>query len=213
MRMNLILLAAGYSRRFHGKKLLAEIDHKPLYRISIEKLHSLCQRHSEWKLLVVTSDNEIISFCTEHHISYAINKEPENTGIASSIQKAILSLDTEEKDIKGSSACDVFFTADQPFLDSMEVERFLIAYSDQEKKMGTMECNGIWRNPNIFDVSYRPKLLSLTDEQGGKYLMKQFPTDVFCYTVSNESNFFDIDTREDYKQLSASPFRLKKKKK
>ena len=211
--MNLILLAAGYSRRFHGKKLLAEIDHKPLYRISIEKLHSLCQRHSEWKLLVVTSDNEIISFCTEHHISYAINKEPENTGIASSIQKAILSLDTEEKDIKGSSACDVFFTADQPFLDSMEVERFLIAYSDQEKKMGTMECNGIWRNPNIFDVSYRPKLLSLTDEQGGKYLMKQFPTDVFCYTVSNESNFFDIDTREDYKQLSASPFRLKKKKK
>ena len=162
--------------------------------------------------LVVTSDNEIISFCTEHHISYTINKEPENTGIASSIQKAILSLDTEEKDIKGSSACDVFFTADQPFLDPMEVERFLIAYSDQEKKMGTMECNGIWRNPNIFDVSYRPKLLSLTDEQGGKYLMKQFPTDVFCYTVSNESNFFDIDTREDYKQLSASPFRLKKRR-
>lgn len=213
MRMNLILLAAGYSRRFHGKKLLAEIDHKPLYRISIEKLHSLCQRHREWKLLVVTSDNEIISFCTEHHISYTINKEPENTGIASSIQKAILSLDTEEKDIKGSSACDVFFTADQPFLDPREVEQFLIAYSNQNKKMGTMECNGIWRNPNIFDVSYRPKLLSLTDEQGGKYLMKQFPTDVFCYIVSNESNFFDIDTREDYKQLSASPFRLKKKKK
>ena len=211
MRMNLILLAAGYSRRFHGKKLLAEIDQKPLYRISIEKLHSLCQRHREWRLLVVASDNEIISFCTEHHISYTINKEPENTGIASSIQKAILSLDTEEKDIKGSPACDVFFTADQPFLDPMEVERFLIAYLDQNQKMGTMECNGIWRNPNIFDISYRPKLLSLTGEQGGKYLMKQFPADVFCYPVSNESNFFDIDTKEDYEQLSTFHFPFEKR--
>ena len=42
------------------------------------------------------------------------NDGTDNTGIASSIQKAVKYLETQECALEGSRKADVFFTADQP---------------------------------------------------------------------------------------------------
>ena len=75
------------------------------------------------------------------------NDGTDNTGIASSIQKAVKYLETQECAVEGSRKADVFFTADQPGLDENEVWMFLNQYASQNKKIGTMECKNIWRSP------------------------------------------------------------------
>ena len=54
MRWNLILLAAGYSRRFGDRKLLAEINGTPLYRFSLDKKRKLSEKLGDSTILVVT---------------------------------------------------------------------------------------------------------------------------------------------------------------
>ena len=54
MRLNLIYLAAGNSRRFGENKLLFQIRGKPLYRYGLERLMEICERYPQWKLTVVT---------------------------------------------------------------------------------------------------------------------------------------------------------------
>ena len=208
--MNLILLAAGYSRRFPGRKLLAEINGKPLYLITLEKLCTLCDRHPDWLIVVVTSYDEIEAYCKTQQISCVKNVGAENTGIASSIQKAVHFLETIQKDA-GRQTADVFFTADQPLLDCHVVEQFLLAYEAQEQKAGTLVCEDIWRNPNIFDASYRTELLSLTGDTGGKQILKNHREDVFCFQTADAFQFSDIDTAKDYfsltgKNNTGSPF-------
>ena len=189
MRWNLILLAAGYSRRFGDRKLLAEINGTPLYRFSLDKIRKLSEKLGDTTILVVTSYPEIEAYCRKQSVTVIKNDGTDNTGIASSIQKAVKYLETQECALEGSRKADVFFTADQPGLDENEVWMFLNQYASQNKKIGTMECKNIWRSPNVFDACYRSKLLQLSADKGGKAVMKQHAEDVFCFHTEKETQF------------------------
>ena len=89
MRWNLILLAAGYSRRFGGRKLLAEINGVSLYRYSLEKMKKLSPKLDSAHILVVTSYPEIEDFCRKSGFTVLKNEGGENTGMPSSIHKAV----------------------------------------------------------------------------------------------------------------------------
>ncbi len=204
MKINLILLAAGYSRRFGDRKLLALIDGKPLYEITIEKLLQLEKENENRKLLVVTSYAEIIDYCQKHNITYVTNCGAQNTGIASSIKAALVHLMNTADREDNQPSCDVFFPADQPFLDVFEVADFLEQFVSQQKNIGTMSCHGEWRTPNIFSEIYRKELLDLPPDKGGKCVMLGHKEDVFVYEIENEAQFFDIDTREDYERIIKS---------
>ena len=134
MRWNLILLAAGYSRRFGDRKLLAEINGTPLYRFSLDKIRKLSEKLGDTTILVVTSYPEIEAYCRKQSVTVIKNAGTDNTGIASSIQKAVKYLETQECAVEGSRKADVFFTADQPGLDENEVWMFLNQYASQNKK-------------------------------------------------------------------------------
>lgn len=134
MRWNLILLAAGYSRRFGDRKLLAEINGTPLYRFSLDKIRKLSEKLGDTTILVVTSYPEIEAYCRKQSVTVIKNDGTDNTGIASSIQKAVKYLETQECAVEGSRKADVFFTADQPGLDENEVWMFLNQYASQNKK-------------------------------------------------------------------------------
>ena len=68
------------------------------------------------------------------------NDGTDNTGIASSIQKAVKYLETQECAVEGSRKADVFFTADQPGLDENEVWMFLkpICIAEQKNRYDGM---------------------------------------------------------------------------
>ena len=206
MRWNLILLAAGYSKRFGGRKLLAEINGIPLYRFSLKKMKKLSETLDSADILVVTSYSEIEDFCKKSGITVLKNEGAENTGIASSIRKAVEYLERNDRVSGNRESFDVFFTADQPGLDEKETEIFLRQYVLQEKRIGTLECGDVWRSPNVFDAYYRKELLQLSREKGGKVVMRQHKEDVFAYHTDREEQFLDIDTREDLLRISDKLF-------
>ena len=54
MKVCLIYLAAGNSRRFGSNKLLYELEGRPLYRHLLDRLVSLSRQHADWEVIVVT---------------------------------------------------------------------------------------------------------------------------------------------------------------
>lgn len=219
VRFHLIYLAAGRSVRFQGNKLLADFCGKPLYRAGLTKVMELSFRLKnngfEASAAVVTSVPEIAEFCRLREIPYIENTGSGNTGIASSVRLGIClseSFDSGEnrsvKKIKpsvmevtgGSESYDMFFPADQPFLNTDELFRFLSQFAAQEKGIGAMSCGGILRSPNVFSAGYRDELKQLSKDTGGKAVIQRHLDDVFVYPVSDERMFLDIDTKMEYEK-------------
>ena len=60
MRVRLICLAAGNSRRFGENKLFYKIGKKPMYRHLLERLVSIAGRHRNYELVLVSQYKELL---------------------------------------------------------------------------------------------------------------------------------------------------------
>lgn len=222
IRINLIYLAAGYARRFGVNKLLYELDGQPLFTYGISAVLEL-KRLLEYSSpvqedtgiqidafpLVVTAYDEIELWCEKHGVSCIRNNPPKNTGMASSIQKAITFCEMQElcgtekgmqTDIAGNicAPCyDMYFTADQPNLDAKVLARFVCSFLEQECSIGSMEYDGMLHSPNIFSAEWRSEFLKLTGETGGKKILREHPDELYCHPVKQGGMFADIDTPND----------------
>lgn len=146
MRIALIMLAAGNSRRFGGNKLLYEIDGNPMYRYILERLiavagaggqgkevsscvletGSLKNIKQEMTVTVVTQYEEIEEEARALGVPVYINPHPDE-GISSSLKIGLkANLDAD--------AC-LFTVSDQPWLTagrSASLSRF---WKPQEKEL------------------------------------------------------------------------------
>ncbi|MBP3915657.1 NTP transferase domain-containing protein, partial [Clostridium sp.] len=84
MAINLILLAAGNSKRFNGNKLLAIYKDKPIYMHIVEKVLDLKVN----KIICVTQYEEIKEALLNTNINVVMNNNS-NLGISSSIKIGI----------------------------------------------------------------------------------------------------------------------------
>lgn len=190
MKPAVICLAAGYSRRFQGNKLLYPFLGKPLFLWTLEALGEFTRRCGG-KVFTVTQYPEIAEYCQKQHMAYLYNAPETNTGKASSIRKGL------EAAGEGWD-CYFFQVADQPGIDPEILEDFWNGYLSCKKGIGCV-CDqyGKTKNPVIFSNIYRNRLLTLKEDEGGRGLIKQFPEDVWKFPVKKESFFYDIDTRAD----------------
>ncbi|MBM6860048.1 NTP transferase domain-containing protein, partial [Clostridium saudiense] len=81
MKINLILLASGNSKRFNGNKLLTKFNNKPLYIYTLDKIKSI---KGLSKVIVVTQYEEIKSRSIDLGFDVVLNQES-NLGISNSI--------------------------------------------------------------------------------------------------------------------------------
>ena len=117
MRVALIYLAAGNSRRFgKGNKLLWPIEGKRMYLHLLERLKRIENRHSEWELLVVTQYPEIIEEAGKSGVKTVFSPESFK-GASWTVKKALEAV--------GAMDAYVFFVADQPYLSEKTAEEFL----------------------------------------------------------------------------------------
>lgn len=182
----LILLAAGFSRRFGANKLLSPWKGMPLYRRALELLAALSERRPEWQALVVTQYSEIRAACEARGIPCLHNSRAEE-GISSSIR---LALSCTGEDFAA------FFVADQPELTQSTVLGLLEGFFASGKGLGCVAGNGDLGNPCVFSREYFPELSALSGDRGGKAVIRRHREDLFLYEVPDPSELIDVDTPE-----------------
>ncbi len=183
-----VIMASGAARRMGKNKLLLQYNGKPL----ILHIFNLVLEQGFENLVVVTCYKEIAEIAKDKNIKYVYNMCAE-MGQSQSVRLGINSL----------GQCDgyMFFTGDQPLLDSETINKLIRSFENHSNKIIVPLHNGKRGNPVIFPKKFKEELLALKGDMGGKALMNSYPEDVLLVEITNEYALWDIDTPEDYEKL------------
>ena len=190
MRINLILLAAGNSKRFNGNKLLTIYKEKPIYMYIVEKVFDLKVN----KIICVTQYEEIREALLNTNINIVIN-DNSSLGISSSIKLGI----NFDKNADGY----MFMVCDQPFISIETLNSVIDNFINGDKGIVCVGYGDNKGNPVIFSKKYINELLLLEGDNGGKRVLKRHLNDLKIVNVDNEVELVDIDTQEEFSKLNA----------
>jgi molybdenum cofactor cytidylyltransferase len=184
MKLRLIYLAAGNSRRFGSNKLLYELEGKPLYLHLLERLDRLCARHDGWEVIAVTQYPQIYDEVRAENIR-AVFSPDSHKGVSYSIRAGL-------EAAADAQAC-AFFVADQPYLTEESAEAFLENMERNQAELGCVICGDQTGNPAWFSRNYFPELVELKEDQGGRKVLKKYPDQTAYFLISDAEELQDID--------------------
>ena len=185
MKLRLIYLAAGNSRRFGSNKLLYELEGKPLYLHLLERLDRLCARHDGWEVIAVTQYPQIYDDLNERHICAVLSPDS-HKGVSYSIRAGL-------EAAADAQAC-AFFVWDVPYFRVEFGESFMVEIVRIEGEFVCVSCGDQTGNPAWFSHSYFPELLELKEDQGGRKILKKYPEKITCFPISDAGELRDLDT-------------------
>ena len=189
MAINLILLAAGNSKRFNGNKLLAIYKDKPIYMHIVEKVLDLKVN----KIICVTQYEEIKEALLNTNINVVMNNNS-NLGVSSSIKIGI----NYDKNADGY----MFMVCDQPFISIQTLNSVIDNFIKGDKGIVCVGCGNNKGNPVIFSKKYINELLSLEGDNGGKVIIKGNLNDLKIVNINNRIELVDIDTQEEFVKIA-----------
>ena len=203
IKIGIILLAAGDSKRFGSNKLLSKINGKTLYEKTIERYRAVskeCEQYLDIKtqthMLLLTQYEQIRTAVNSKYgdIKVVDNPNPE-MGLSHSISLGI-------QDYEKYNPMDyyLFSVCDQPYLTWDTVLLFLKEFLHSEKGIGCIGYQGNLGNPVVFSRSYARELSHLNGEQGGKVVVNKHIDDLFYYGIDYIKELVDIDYITDIKQ-------------
>lgn len=191
-RIHGILLAAGFSQRFKGNKLLYLLNGKELYLYLTERLEILLKNGVLDSLVLVTQYDEILQEMKKRRIE-AIKNENSRQGISSSLKLGLCK--AQEFEGKEDENYYIFFVADQPYLKKQTIERFLKDFMQSGKTIGCVKAGEEMGNPVIFHEKYKEELEHLQGDKGGKCVLRKHEKEVFYFEVEDKKELQDIDER------------------
>jgi len=118
-------------------------------------------------------------------------------GMLTSIQAGVQEISSESNGF-------MVFLGDQPKLPlsllNQLIEQFQNDYDAEKDLIVLPVCNGIRRNPVLFSMSFKERMLTLQGE-GGKVLIESNLNAIVEVNVDDENLFQDIDTVQEYHSL------------
>lgn len=219
MKIALIMLAAGNSRRFGSNKLLYEIDGKPMYRHILEKLmvvaellekneyESLerCEKQNEESNRIIAFSDETvkrdncykkITVVTQYEeIEQTARKLGANVYINPHPDEGISS--SLKIGLKANLDADVclFTVSDQPWLTTATIHQLITLQKNSGKGIACVSCEGKLGNPCVFTKKYYDALLSITGDKGGKSVMTAHRDDTAVLKVNDVRELTDMDVK------------------
>ena len=191
MKISVIVLASGNSKRFKENKLLYKINEKPMYLYTVDKLINLKKRCKFIdEVIFVTKYDEIIKNLRDKDIKIVKNENSE-FGISQSIKLGISN---------SKNNFFMFIVCDQPYILEETIENFLVGFINSKKNLGSVGNKGILLNPTIFSDKYREDLMSLEGDKGGKKIILNNLDDLYVFEVEDERELIDIDYKEQLKR-------------
>ncbi len=194
MKLGMVMLCAGNSRRFGSNKLLYEVQEKPMYQWMLEKLCHIRDSLEEETgvsitLVVVTQYQEIREQAERAGARVVLNKEPER-GISSSMQLGLLEA--------GETDACLFTVADQPWIQEETIKKMILRFFSSGKGMACVAFQGKPGNPCIFSKRYYGKLMELRGDRGGKRVLLSHLEDVEQVLIEEERELLDVDQKIVY---------------
>ena len=185
----MIYLAAGLSSRYGSNKLLEMVDGKPMFRHLLDILTVMKEEEPHrYELVVVTAYDEIEESVKGLPVKVVRNNNQE-LGASHSIK-----LGLEACGEIGQHDHVMFAVADQPYVQEDELFGFIHMYKRSYKGIGCLSYQGVMGNPVIFQGKFVPELMALTEDVGGKAVVKAHLSEVFQYEADSELSLQDIDT-------------------
>ncbi len=186
MKIALILLASGGSKRFGENKLLYKIDGVELYRYIIDATSEI----PFFQKIIVTQYDEILN--DELLLDYIkVKNQNPQLGISNSIKLGVEAC-SDQIDAFCFSVCD------QPFMKAETIEGLVKGFTQSGKLIGCLKHGEDFGNPNIFSKCYKQALLELKGGSGAKSIIKsQKQSDIFFYNVTDKTELFDIDYKRE----------------
>lgn len=169
---DLILLAAGASRRFGKQKLLAEFEGKPLYRYAFDAAKLL----ENVRVLVVTRAGLLDGAAEKYGFETVL--VPENLGVGVSVAAGTRAARRD------ANLC--FFVCDQPHMTGAELQRFLEGFAQSGKVLGRCRAGAHCGSPTIFAPCFCPELMALSGDEGGRALFRGREKETYYHDVLPE---------------------------
>jgi molybdenum cofactor cytidylyltransferase len=189
MNIGIIVLAAGSSSRMGRSKQLLEIEGETLLCRCVNIALSVDHE----SVVVVLGANEKPHRETISHLPVQIvSNFYWKAGMGSSIKTGLNYL------IQSRQSLDavIILVCDQPGLSAEHLQKMITTFVDTKKPIvasGYANSSGV---PVLFGRSFFSNLLLLSDGQGAKKIVHQFPEQVA--TVDFPQGAFDLDTEDDF---------------
>ncbi|MCR1952585.1 MULTISPECIES: NTP transferase domain-containing protein [Clostridium] len=186
--MNGIILAAGFSRRMGKNKLLMNIGEKAI----LEKVIGEIKKSDISNIILVAREDNVIELGIREEIQ-VIKNEFAIYGQSQSIKLGLSRADLN-KDF-------MFFCGDQPFIDSMSINKLITESLNCEDKIIVPRVKDKTGSPVIFPKCLKRDLELLEGDIGGREVIKNNKSKVKYIDIENELFLQDIDNIEDYKKF------------
>lgn len=185
-----IILAAGLSRRM-GKedKLLKNLNGKPLVSHIFHTLYKLSDQFSS--ILIVGNNLTMRDLSDSFHFAYIQNENP-SLGMGISLSIAVKALETDN--------CNGYlvFLGDMPHIQEETIQLILEKHIQDPNKIIQPVFEGKTGNPVLFPTSFYDELASLSEDFGGREIIKSNLNKVTLLPVLDSGILKDYDKKEDF---------------
>ena len=183
MKLSLVVLAAGASRRFGAaNKLLQPLAGKPLLCHTLDLVQGLPVAPK-----VAVCSAETAPLAEAAGFTVLLNPQPE-LGQSHSLRLGLAAC-------RQSDGC-LFLTGDQPFLSAGTLQRLIVAWESDPGGIWGCEFEGRFSIPSIFPATVYEELLAQGGDVGGREVMRAHPELVHTISAPPQEHF-DIDTQAD----------------
>lgn len=188
MKIGLVIMASGLSKRFGRNKLMEDLGGKPLIQWIFDATDDLFS-----KRVVVTRNNEVKDLCDRLNIPCIIHDMP-NRNDTVRIGLSVLMDDVDY----------CFFTpGDQPLIEKATMSN-LIKVADEHNNEIVRLCFGETEgSPVGFPKSLFEELRNLPEGKGGNVVVKNNPARVHPVMANREYELWDVDTMSDLDKIKS----------
>jgi molybdenum cofactor cytidylyltransferase len=187
-----IILAAGVGRRMGTTKQLLPFRGKPLLQWSIDAARSAGLSPV---IIVLGHQRERIRAEIDCRETRLVENPEYEQGQSSSLRIGMAALPDDCPAV-------VCLLGDQPLVGPEVIRQLVAAYRQSGAPIVIPTCRGRRGNPVLLERSLFPSLMNLSGDTGGRALFADHESVIEQVETNDEAIRFDVDTLEDYRQLT-----------
>ena len=192
MKIALLILAAGESKRMNGIKQLLPWKNTSLLGHTIAQ--ALEAKASQVYVVLGAHANKIAPTIAHYNIQTIENTNWKN-GLGNSIAAGVKYI----KETQEPYDAILITLADQPLIDAAYYNQLIAAYTDKKAKIIASQTNNRPSVPALFDAAYFDQLCLLNQDKGAKEILLAAQNDL--YVMPADTNLIDVDTQSDYEKI------------